>query len=65
MANVNDTLDEGETNESVLPGESFLTPAYCAYILLPDSEYNSSVKSLNLKQHELFDIVQSWAKQYV
>ena len=29
---------------------------------MPDSELNSNVRKLNQKQHQLFDIVHSWAE---
>ena len=62
---MNDTLYQDQSDESVLKEESSPTPAYTTPILLPDSELNSLIRSLNIKQLELFNIVQSWAKQYV
>ena len=65
VTDVSDTLDKDRTDESVLKEESSLTPAYTTLILLPDSELNSLIRSLNLKQRELFSIDQCWTKQYV
>ena len=44
---VNNTLDKDQTAESILQEESSLTPAYTTPILLPDSEIDSLIKSVN------------------
>lgn len=46
---VNEILDEGQTDKSILPEESSLTPVYSTPILLPFSELNLSVRLHNLK----------------
>ena len=40
-------------------------PCYTAPVLIPDSEIISKIRSLNLKQREIFDMVQSWAKKSI
>ena len=44
---VNNTLDKDQTAESILQEESSLTPAYTTPILLPDSEIDSLIRSVN------------------
>lgn len=46
---VNEILDEGQTDKSILPEESSLTPVYSTPILLPFSDLNLSVRLHNLK----------------
>ena len=63
---VNDLLDEQDnTNEVVLLEEKSPIPAYITPILIPDNKLNLMIRSLNHKQCELCNIVQSWAKQYI
>ena len=33
--------------------------------ILPDDEIAEGINSLNLKQREVFNVVQTWAKDYV
>ena len=40
-------------------------PSYTAPVLIPDSEINSKVRSLDQKQRELFGMVQSWVKKSI
>ena len=51
-------LNEGETNRT------FALPNFMPQIL-PDNEIAESVNSLNSKQREIFNVVHTWAKEYV
>ena len=58
--------DETFTDDVILLDDSSLNvPSYTALVLIPDNEINSKIRSLNRKQCELFDMVQSWAKKSI
>ena len=57
-------LDEPVADDAVIFDDVSI-PAYTAPVIMPDIELNSMIRSLNVKQRKLFDIVQSWAKTYV
>lgn len=59
---VNGLLDEQDNTDEVvsfkeIPADLQITP-----ILIPYNELNSMIRSLNHKQHELFNIVQIWTE---
>ena len=58
---INDILeDESFTYDTVLLDDASLNmPSYTAPVLIPDSQINSKIRSLNKKQRELFAMVQS------
>ena len=58
---LNDILEyESFTDDAVLLDDTSLnTSSYTAPVLIPDREINSEIRSLNQKQCELFDMVQS------
>ena len=53
---------EDPTEGAAVLDEAVYVPVYSRPSLIPDSELNSNVHELNQKQHQLFDIVYSWAK---
>ena len=58
--------DESFTYDAVLLHDTSVNmPSYTAPVLIPDSEINSKVRSLDQKQRELFGMVQSWAKKSI
>ena len=58
--------DESFTDNAVLLDDSSLNiPSYTAPVLIPDNQINSKIRSLNRKQCELFDMVESWAKKSI
>ena len=58
--------DESFTGNAVLLNDSSLDiPSYTAPVLIPDNQINSKIRSLNRKQCELFDMVESWAKKSI
>ena len=59
---INDTLeDKSFTDDVVLLDDSSLNiPFHTAPVLIPDNEINS--RSVNRKQREIFDMIQSWTK---
>ena len=58
--------DETFTDDVILLDDSSLNvPSYTPLVLIPDNEVNSKIRSLNRKQRELFDMVQSWAKKSI
>ena len=60
---VNSLLDSEDPTEGAdVLGETLYAPVYSGRSLMPDSELNSSVRKLNQKQHQMFDIFHSWAK---
>ena len=61
---VHSLLDNSEdpTEGAPVLDEAVYAPVYSGPSLMPDSELNSNVRKLNQKQHQLFDIVHSWAK---
>ena len=64
---INDILeDESLTYDAVLLHDTSVNmPSNTAPVLIPDSEINSKVRSLDQKQRELFGMVQSWAKKSI
>ena len=64
---INDMLeDESFTADAVLLDDSSLNiPSYTAPVLIPDNEISSKIRSLNRKQRELFDMLQTWAKKSI
>ena len=38
---------------------------YCSVELLPDTEINRNIRSLNMKQRQIFDYVHGWANAYM
>ena len=62
---VHSLLDNSEdpTESAAVLDEAVYAPVYSGPSLMPDSELNSNVRKLNQKQHQLFDIVHSWAKK--
>ena len=61
---VDSLLDNSEdpTEGSVVLDDTVYEPVYSEHPLMPDSGLNSNVQKLNQKQHQLFDVVHSWAK---
>ena len=58
--------DESFTDNAVLLDDSSLNiPSYTTPVLIPDNQINSKIRSLNRKQCELFDMVESWAKKSI
>ena len=64
---INDILeDESFTYDTVLLHDTSVNMlSYTAPVLIPDSEINSKVRSLDQKQRELFGMAQSWAKKSI
>ena len=53
-------------NEAVLLHDTLLNMlTYTAPVLQSDSKISFKIRSLNQKQYELFDMIQSWAKKSV
>ena len=61
---IDSLLDNSEdpTEGSVVLDDAVYAPVYSGHPLMPDSGLNSNVQKLNQKQHQLFDVVHSWAK---
>lgn len=57
--------DENLTDDATIFEESSSLPTYTVLVLMPDSELDAKIRSLNKKQRQLFNILQSCAKQHV
>ena len=57
--------DENLTDDTTNFEKSVSLPTYTVLDLIPDNELKVKIRSLNLKQQPLFNILQSWVKQYV
>ena len=63
--NLLDYIENHSDDEAVFLDDISSLPAYTTPTLMPDCELNAMIRSLNYKQRTLFNIVHSWAKQYV
>ena len=57
--------DEDSEDEATIFDDSNLTAAAIQIPILSDDEINHRIRSLNIKQWEIFDFVHKWAKDYV
>ena len=57
--------DENLTDDTTNFKKSVSLPTYTVLDLIPDNELKVKIRSLNLKQQPLFNILQSWVKQCV
>ena len=57
--------DENLTDDATIFEESSSLPTYVVPVLMPGSELNVKIRSFNEKQQQLFNILQSWAKQHI
>ena len=69
QAELNDNLlhyiENPSDDEAFFLDDISSLPAYTTPNLMPGCELNAMIRSLNYKQRTLFNIVHSWAKQYV
>ena len=63
--NLLDDIENQSDDEAVFLDDISNLPAYTTPTLMPDCELNAVIRSLNHKQRTLFNIVHSWARQYV
>ena len=55
--------DENFRDDATIFEESSALPTYTVPVLMPDSELNAKIRPHNENQQQLFNILQSWAKQ--
>ena len=55
--------DENFRDDATIFEESSSLPTYTVPVLMRDSELNAKIRSHNENQQQLFNILQSWAKQ--
>ena len=62
LSNTNEELDEEPNNDAITEASRVFSDVPC---VLPDNEINEKIRSLNKKQREIFDVVLSWANNFV
>ena len=67
---INDTINENLHNEEFLDDElTFNFPesgfSYSTHPVFQDSLINENMRSLNVKQRQVFDVIYNWARDYV